>query len=571
MSRPWSQVFQDKKIDFFLFFIIILIAATLRFVQLGSVPYGFHSDEVMNGYIGRFIFETGKDIYGNAWPILYFNNFGDYPNVIPMYLSGFFTFIFGVNEFAVRFPIALAGTLTVGLVFLICRWLFKDRWAAVVGGLALAVLPWHIVLSRATAEGITATLFYLAGFTLIFFSLERKQWSGFIVGNLLLLVTYFLYPGFRLLVPLSYLTVLALAFKTRWRYLAFAGAGLFFLLTLLITQTAWGKGRYEQTSIFSHNQEIQGRALRYATGLGPNHLLTARIFHNKYALAGREVIRQYVSYFSPSFWFQETGRPLRYSVPEHGTVYFSVLGLLVLAGLTQFFFPLSRNEVLGVFSHNRSRFFLSYLWLLAVAPVAAMLTLEDVPNVHRATQVGVLITLLLAFAGAYLSKVSYRQHVLKVLLGGFLLVMVLETVYFWHYYTRLSAQTTTLFRAEEQRSLAHFLLDNQLQYDQIIVPSRPATALHYLFHKQDFSSDLAGTFSIGMHREKIDNTIFIDNDCPSSSLPADISLLTPESLIINRAHCTTPPELKEVGTIKYIDQTDAYVLLQLKPTILSAE
>ena len=55
---------------YFYLILIILIAAFLRFYKLGQLPFGFHNDEVMNAYVGRFILENGKDLYGNPWPIL---------------------------------------------------------------------------------------------------------------------------------------------------------------------------------------------------------------------------------------------------------------------------------------------------------------------------------------------------------------------------------------------------------------------------------------------------------------------------------------------------------------------
>lgn len=85
--------FRNNKLDFLILACIVIFAGILRLYKLADVPKGFHSDEVLNGYIGRFIIENGTDIYGNPYPWKYFNNFGDYPNVIPMYISGISTFI----------------------------------------------------------------------------------------------------------------------------------------------------------------------------------------------------------------------------------------------------------------------------------------------------------------------------------------------------------------------------------------------------------------------------------------------------------------------------------------------
>src|SRR5258707_10847312 len=112
------MVVRTKKI--FLVFILFL-AFVLRLAFLGTMPAHLHQDEVLNGYVGRYILQNGKDPHGNAWPLFYFDNFGDYPNVLPMYISGISTYIFGINEFALRFPIALVGSLIVLPVFALIK------------------------------------------------------------------------------------------------------------------------------------------------------------------------------------------------------------------------------------------------------------------------------------------------------------------------------------------------------------------------------------------------------------------------------------------------------------------
>ena len=98
--------------------VIVVFAAFIRFYKLGSLPFNLQEDEVMTGYVGRFILKNGKDVYGNPWPLWYFDKFGDFYIVLPIYLKGLSTFLFGVNEFAIRFPSAFLGALSVIPIFL---------------------------------------------------------------------------------------------------------------------------------------------------------------------------------------------------------------------------------------------------------------------------------------------------------------------------------------------------------------------------------------------------------------------------------------------------------------------
>src|SRR3990167_1069510 len=99
-----------------LLILIILLAALLRFYQLGTNPPGLFVDEVSNGYNAYSILKTARDEYGNFLPST-FKAFGDYNLALSVYTLVPSIALFGLNEFAVRFPSALFGTLTVFLTY----------------------------------------------------------------------------------------------------------------------------------------------------------------------------------------------------------------------------------------------------------------------------------------------------------------------------------------------------------------------------------------------------------------------------------------------------------------------
>lgn len=545
---------------------IFLAALVLRLVSLDSLPYGFHNDEVMNGYVGRYIIEHGTDLYGNSWPILYFDNFGDYPNVIPMYLSGFSTWFLGMSEFAVRLPIAIAGAFAVAVVYRLCRWLIPERWVALLAAACLAILPWHLVLSRATAEGITATLVFVIGYWLYYRAVvERERTQLFLsVGVVLLFATYLLYPSFRIFAPLAVLPLAVWARGKSLRMVAIFITLALFLTTAAISQTTWGQGRFEQTSVFTHNDELAGRSLRYSTGLGPNQVLQARLFHNTKVLAVREIARQYLSYFSPEFLLGNAGKPNRYSVPEHGLLYFTVVAILVAAVLIQTLQPLPRQTMHTFFRQNRHIFFLQLLWLLAIAPLPAALTLDDVPNIHRTASMAIIWSILFAIAAKRVTQFNLLPHWKSVAQLTIILGLSLELVYFWHHYARLSGFHTTIHRSEEQRTAARWLSDHAGEYNQVFAPSNSALVIHYLFVQQHLDSNLTGSFERALHVDQVNNITFFPHTCPAN-LPEVTSAVTVADRILNRAECDTPPGFVLDTTLLYSDGTAAYDVLRLTP------
>ena len=164
--------------------IVFLVALFLRVYHLGELPKTFYVEELTNTYVGKFIFLHGKDINGNPWPLLYFDKFGDYPPVLPLYLSGASALIFGTNEFAARFPIALFGALLVIAVYKLSFLLFTNQKVSIFTSFITAILPWHVVLSRTTAEGVV-------GLTLYAFAILRVL-RGIGEGNSKLLFKSFL-------------------------------------------------------------------------------------------------------------------------------------------------------------------------------------------------------------------------------------------------------------------------------------------------------------------------------------------------------------------------------------------
>src|SRR3990172_5398650 len=104
---------------------IVLLAAVLRFWQLGSYP-AFNADEAAVGYNAYSLIQTGKDEHGNTWPV-HFQSFNDYKPGLYFYLVLPFVKILGLNEWAVRIPGATLGVLTVLVVYYLVSELHSEN------------------------------------------------------------------------------------------------------------------------------------------------------------------------------------------------------------------------------------------------------------------------------------------------------------------------------------------------------------------------------------------------------------------------------------------------------------
>lgn len=526
-------------------FAILLLSYFLRVYQLGSLPHGYYEEEMTNTYVGRFIFLHGKDLYGNRFPLLYFDKFGDYPPILPLYLSGAATFIFGVNEFAGRFPIAVIGVLTVVLMFFLARRFFRSNLAGLIAAIILASAPWHVVLSRTTAEGIVGLFTYVLALLATIIGIEEKKRSRIILGIGLFLLGYLLYPSLRVLTPLTLLPLVAVSWKNRSIKLwMIAGLIITSALTAYIASTPWGRARFVQTSLFSSpetSRTIRTRNELLSNGDGPNNITTARTFHNKIIGYTREFAYQYVSYFSPKHLFLSADGQYRYyNVPDQGLLLFVTLPLLAAVLLRG-----KRNN--------------KWLWytvyLLGISPLPAAITVDFVPHVHRAIFMVVPLVLLLSVGALNILQYIRGKYII-VASGIFVTMLALETVYFWHMYSYHADAHQGLLRNDGDREMIQTVISKRHDYDTVIVPVFERLPLYYLFYTNNFSSNIIGQFKSELRLDKVDNIQFFNDWCPTKLL--DPSTIPQKTLLIDNSPCELSPGYREVLVQFRKDGTQSY-------------
>ena len=200
-----------KNINKIILLFIILLAIVLRVYKLSKVPPSLYWDEASLGYNAYSILLTARDEYGKFLPLTNFAAFGDYKPPGYIYAAVPSVAIFGLNEFAIRFPSALFGTLTVLLIYLISKRLFESEIISQIAALFLAISPWHLQFSRGAFEANLGLFFSTLG---IFLFLKFAQDKAFylFISLLSFLAAMYTFTGQRLFVPFI-LLVLVLQFK----------------------------------------------------------------------------------------------------------------------------------------------------------------------------------------------------------------------------------------------------------------------------------------------------------------------------------------------------------------------
>ncbi len=462
---------------YILLLLIVLGAGFLRIYQLGRYPVGFHIDEASLGYNGYSMLKTGKDEHGHRFP-LYIDMFGDNRPSGYHYLTIIPIAIFGLNEFATRLPGAVFGTLTVIVFYFFVFALFKDRKLALFSSFLIAISPWHVVSSRASAEAIVALFFIIAGFTCIFYSLRNKNTRFLIPGFISLILSFQFYHTPRVFVPLLILCIFAVLIKKASIYpkkIIVTSIVCFIVLSfvsfLLVFVIKGGTARFSQVSVFGSPETrlVMEEQFREdgVKGVSPD---IARFFHNKIINYSYTYISNYFDYFTGSFLFLKGGKPLWYNVPSIGMLNLFELPFIVIG----FVYLLTQDDLLLK---------LPILWLF-VAPLVAAITTDDIPNVQRVMVMFPMFEILAAYG---FFKVLYFIPKSKKLIATIFLSIVIayNFVFFLHQYFVHAAVHVTIYRFNGFKEMVLAVKKEYNNYDHVII-SKTAGGMypHVLFFMQ---------------------------------------------------------------------------------------
>lgn len=229
-------------------FLIILLATFLRFYKLAQVPQGMAWDEAAIAYNGYAILTTRRDEWLNRLPIS-FRSFGDYKAPLAIYQSGIFTWLFGMNLWAVRLPFALWGVMAVLAIYLLFRELFwknpdREKWA-LLAAFILTISPWHLHYSRLAFESGLSLSLLLWSLYFFYRYLRLRKIGNFLLATLLASSTLYAYHSSKITVPLLFVFLLFANrqfFKRKSKALLFGGSLAVLALTPLIIDALSGQG-----------------------------------------------------------------------------------------------------------------------------------------------------------------------------------------------------------------------------------------------------------------------------------------------------------------------------------------
>ncbi len=497
---------------------IFLLALAVRLIALGNFPVGFHVDEVKVGWNALSILRTLKDDHNMLLP-LYYNTFGDFRPTGIFYLSIPALAIFKSSIFAVRFTSALFGALTVFPLFLLSNLIFKkQKNVGLFAGLILALSPWHISVSRATSEVVISGFFVM---TAIYFAYTNKQGLLFhskklFLGLISILISYFLYHSARILLPI-YLLFITFKFNLDKKFVSFA-----IVLTLVLTLGGASRERFSQVSLF--NSENVTYELQQSK-------------ENKIVVYTRSLIKEYGRYFSTDFLIGEAAKPYRYLTPGVGLLNYVDLFLL----LTGIYLLINKKNW-------------TFIIFLVASPLAAILTYEDSPNLHRSLYMIFFIAIIEGYA---LSQIKHKKTILFIILASF--------IYFLSSYFRsglkLPYQRNLYIDSPTYRNMGNVDLAKKIEsykneYDLIYITNFPDNLYPWyaFFNDKDPKGFNSESFELESNERRYENIIFTDDKCPSDYVFSLPNIKTNKVLVIDSGQCATDSKIRDGLKARLIEE-----------------
>lgn len=430
---------------------IVLLGFLVRVIGLSSHPAGFTPDEASFGYDAYSILKTSRDQWGHTLPLV-FKSFGDDKLPVYTYLTIPSVFIFGLNEFSVRLPNAILGTLAIAVTYFFVKRLFNDERVAIFSSFIFAVSPWHIMLSRGAFEANLTTFFLPLGILLFLKGLKDHKFLLF--ACLVFLLNMFTYHTARILSPLIF-AALVIGYRTKLKdfkifNLSLSLGALLFIVG--IVGYLFGGSRVQSSGIF----DLGFADDRYFAQIAGEPNFVSKIFYNKPLYIVRQFLNNYFSYFSPQFLVTNGPAEATYGmVSGVGVIY--LVDFIFLFGFVVKYIK-SRSKELD----------LLLFWIL-ISPIPAALTKGPGYAANRAAFIMPALFVLIAVGGVFIYESVRKTRYKKLFVFGYLSFFLINFIYVGEKYLigqKINGASSMIYGAKE-------LVDNIIGYsDKKIVVSK---------------------------------------------------------------------------------------------------
>jgi 4-amino-4-deoxy-L-arabinose transferase-like glycosyltransferase len=327
---------------------LLLLAVSLLvifsyFYDVPRNPVGFFVDEASIAYNAHNVAQSGRDEYGQSFP-LYFRAFGEYKSPVYIYILSAVFWFTGPSALVARMLSAVMGFATALLFGILAAQLAGRRIVGLIVFLAAALTPWIFEISRLVFEVAFLPLNIALFLLVLQRAAKRPRWSAFIAAGLgiLLGLMVYTYSVGRVLAPLFALGLAFFFTRQRWRQVVLTW--LIFGVTLL------------PLAVFTlRHPGVLSERFKHVTFIKPGDT------HRQIAIG---LGKNYAANFSPRRWLLYGDPEPRHHLPGMGSL---LAGVVALAGL---------GLILVLLRYRSDAWWRFIIYGLLVSPIPAALTLD---------------------------------------------------------------------------------------------------------------------------------------------------------------------------------------------------
>lgn len=517
-----------KKSLFFLI-TIILAASILRLWHLGQVPVSMSDDEIRLAENAFSISRTAKDIKGNFLPLAFeVDNYAFNPT--PIYITSVFVRFLGLNMFTVRLPFALAGILSVLLLYGITFILTKNKIISLLSSLALSLSVWHIQISRIAYEGGYALFFFLLGI-FIFLKIKKNNLILFLLAMISFLLAFNSYSGTKLIFIPIILTLLFFKFRElRIKHFLIAGFFILFAFSLFVflskTQNA---SHYGSSSFFFQDTKKTAESVELERRYSTSPAFLERLYHNKATYLSKIFMDRYLYAFSPQYLLISQEANGAFALWFRGQLYQVELLFLILGAL--YLFLKKRKE------------FLLITAFLVIAPIPSGLGGNPISYTFRSSFMLPWLMILIG-TGIYSFTEFIKNKAFLFIIYALITFSYLYFVvgYLDQYYYNW-ANYGSIYYSKPAKDIVNFIDKNKKDKNEIIVAGgKSIFFLHYAFYNKVDPKIVQDEY---LKEEIRLNNLFFEKECLNIRGKDSKHKILKNSLVISTIGCPIPTKNKE--------------------------
>lgn len=454
---------------------ILILAIFFRFYQLSSVPPSASLDEVSLGWNAYSILQTGKDEYGNIFPIL-LRAYDDWRPALYVYFVIPFIKLFGLNVLSVRLPSVIFSVLTIIAAYFLVKELFKvkprefpDFFNGNNLGLGtaflLAISPWHIYISRLGHEVNLGLSFLVFG---VLFFIKKEIY----LSALFFLLSFVSYQTEKIFIPIL---LIGTFFIFKSDILNMRKKILVSIIISLTALTPFIKEslkpsaliRFTGTNVFESSQHrfIEQSLLLKKAVLEKD--IIGQIVYNRRFITAQIFAEGYLSHFDPLWLFTNPSGD-RHKIPDIGLLYLIEVPLVIIG-----------IYILIKYRFNTKSKKLIWLWFFT-APIAASLTTET-PHALRSLVFLPTWQIFSALGLLFILTIFKKKFIKRIVFTSFAAVFLFSVFYLYkQYFFVFPKEHSHSFQYSLYQAIPE-ILKLEGSYDKIIFSNENRLGQSYMF------------------------------------------------------------------------------------------